>query len=435
MLFDEELRTGAAFPADAVRFGTARTRALLDALGSPDLKLRIVHIAGTNGKGSVCAALSSVLRAAGCRTGAFLSPAVLDESETVTVDGETVPDRERERLAAVVSAAADKMSDSPTAFERAVALAFLTFAQAGCDYAVVECGLGGREDATNAVRGKELAVIAPVALDHARELGRTLADIARAKAGIIAGRAVSAPQAPEAAAVIYPLCTAVAHAPENVRVSATGTRFVYDGKEMFFPLVGAHQAANAALVTEAVKALRAGGADISDEALAEGLRNTVHHARFEVLTADNIAKSPYDITIPQGKSLILDGAHNPHGAKALADALSEVFGESGVAAVFGVLADKDAEGIAEALAPRFCKVLTVTPRSPRALAADKAEEIFDRAASKAGKSLATGTARGVKEGAERLLAECDTVVVCGSLTLFCELAGAGRERTKQRLRD
>lgn len=426
MLFDEVLRTSSALPAGKVRFGTGRTRALLDALGSPDCGLRIVHVAGTNGKGSVCAMLSSVLVAAGYRTGTFTSPAVISDRETVTIDGAPLSDDERTRYRAHVDETADALDDLPTAFERDTAFALYAFREKKCDFAVIECGLGGREDATNAVRDKALAVVTSVGLDHTRELGGTVADVARAKAGIIKGRAVCAPQNGEAAEVLYPLCE-VAGIPENVTLTDAGTRFVCDGKEWTTSLYGSHQAVNAALAIAAAKALRERGAVITADALAKGLSCVVHHARFEVLNSENIAKSPYDISIPHGKTLVLDGAHNPHGAKTLARALYERFCGERVAAVFGVLADKDAAGIATALAPRFFKVLTVTPPSPRALSADAAKAVFDRAAEAAGADVVTGVTTGVRQGVEALLAEADNVVVCGSLTLFGELAGGGKQ--------
>ena len=422
MLFKENTRNSSAFSADVVRFGTARTRALLDALGSPDLKTNIVHVAGTNGKGSVCASLASVLREAGYRTGSFFSPAVLFPHETVRIDGCPVPEETYLRLRGEVDAVADKMSDVPTAFERETALALLAFAESGCDFSVLECGLGGRDDATNAVARKELAVITSVALDHTRELGDTLTEVARAKAGIIKGRAVSAPQCSEVARVIYPLCTAVAVAPPRVEVGADGTLFDYDCKQWKTALCGRHQAVNSAVVIEAASQLRKAGFAVPEAALRSGLENVVHHARFEVLKSDNVVNSPYHITVPRGKTLVLDGAHNPHGARALAETLEDVFGEGKVAAVFGVLADKDVAGIAGTLAPRFCRVLTVTPPSARALDAEAAKNVFDRAADALGELVPTDTARGVREGVERLLSDYDTVVVCGSLTLFSELA-------------
>lgn len=431
MLFDEDLRISSALPAGTVRFGTSRTRALLDALGSPDCGLRIVHVAGTNGKGSVCAMLSSVLVAAGYRTGVFTSPAVLFRNETVTVNGVPLADEDYARLSARVDAAASVLDDAPTPFERETALAFLAFEENGCRFAVTECGLGGRDDATNAVRGKALSVITSVGLDHTRELGGTVADVARAKAGIITGRAVCAPQNAEAAAVLYPLCT-VAGAPESVVLTDEGTRFVYDGKEWTTSLCGAHQAVNAALVAEAVKALREQGVDIPDDALAKGLSDVVHHARFEVLNESNIAKSPYNISIPHGKTLVLDGAHNPHGAKALAETLCAVFGAQRIAAVFGVLADKDVEGIATTLAPRFFKVLTVTPPSPRGLAADEARDVFRRAAERGGQATVTGIAPDVRQGVAALFGETDVVAVCGSLTLFRALTGEDGEGIQKR---
>ena len=391
-------------------YGTARTRALLDELGSPDDALRIVHVAGTNGKGSVCAMLSAVLREADHRTGVFTSPAVLSYAERFTVDGAPADARvfssSLEKVICALPRVADRGLGTPTLFEAETALALLVFKECGAEMCVLECGLGGTEDATNAVRHKQLAVVTSLGLDHTRELGSSISDIARAKAGIISGRAVCAPAPAEAAAILYPLCARVAAQPSDIRLSEEGTTFVLEGEERFTRLIGVHQALNASLVISAAELLSESGIALPKSAVDRGLARAVHRARLEVLRAGNIAQTPYKVSLSAGKTLILDGAHNPHGARALV----------------GVLADKDAHGIAGALLPAPSRVVAVAPSSPRARSAESTAEIFREEAEKAGIRCLVAAGEGVRRETERLLEEEDIVLVAGSLTLFRELA-------------
>lgn len=407
-------------------YGTARTRALLDELGSPDDTLRIVHVAGTNGKGSVCAMLSAVLREAGHSTGVFTSPAVLSYAERFTVDGAPadagVFSSSLEKVICALPRVAERGLGTPTLFEAETALALLVFKECGAEMCVLECGLGGTEDATNAVRHKQLAVVTSLGLDHTRELGSSISDIARAKAGIISGRAVCAPAPAKAASVLYPLCARVAAQPSDIRLSEEGTTFVLGGEERFTRLIGVHQALNASLVISAAELLSESGIALPKSAVDRGLARAVHRARLEVLRAGNIAQTPYKVSLSAGKTLILDGAHNPHGARALAESLRALYPGRRLAAVVGVLADKDAHGIAEALLPAPSRVVAVTPSSPRARSAESTADIFREEAEKAAIRCLVAAGEGVRRETERLLEEEDIVLVAGSLTLFRELA-------------
>lgn len=407
-------------------YGTARTRALLDELGSPDDALRIVHVAGTNGKGSVCAMLSAVLREAGHSTGVFTSPAVLSYAERFTVDGAPadagVFSSSLEKVICALPRVAERGLGTPTLFEAETALALLVFKECGAEMCVLECGLGGTGDATNAVRHKQLAVVTSLGLDHTRELGSSISDIARAKAGIISGRAVCAPAPAEAASVLYPLCARVAAQPSDIRLSEEGTTFVLGGEKRFARLIGVHQALNASLVISAAELLSESGIALPKSAVDRGLARAVHRARLEVLRAGNIAQTPYKVSLSAGKTLILDGAHNPHGARALAESLRALYPGRRLAAVVGVLADKDAHGIAEALLPAPSRVVAVTPSSPRARSAESTADIFREEAEKAGIRCLVAAGEGVRRETERLLEEEDIVLVAGSLTLFRELA-------------
>ena len=341
MFYHEALDYIRRIEADGSDYGLERERELLDILGSPDTAYPVIHVAGTNGKGSVCAMLTAVLAAAGYRVGTYNSPSVLRYNERFRLNGAPLADDKVARYMTEVRDAVEKERAArdaaaceadgegrpmrgfrPTAFEQETALALAAFKREKCDVAVLETGLGGRWDATNAVREKTLAVITKIGLDHCALLGDTLREIAGEKAAIIRGAAVTCPQEKEAADVIYPLAERVSGVPHLLERTPLGQRFEYHGEE--YATVGDHQLINAALVIDAAEMLRERGFDIPQAALKEGLKSAVWHARFEVLTERNIAHSPYDIVVSHGKTLVLDGAHNPQGARALAETLAEV---------------------------------------------------------------------------------------------------------------
>ena len=439
MFYDEAMEYIRGIEADGSDYGLERERALLDALGSPDDSLRIVHVAGTNGKGSVCAMLTSVLVAAGFRVGTYNSPSVLRYNERFLLDGVPLSDdkvahymtvvrdaAERERAARAAGAEEGAASGEaramrafrPTAFEQETALALTAFKEEGCDWAVLETGLGGRWDATNAVHSKELAVITKIGYDHCALLGNTLKEIASEKAAIIKGAAVTCAQEADAAEVLYPAVTRVSGGAELISRSVHGQKFVSGGEEYVISLLGRHQTENAALAAEAVRMLRERGADIPESALKEGLKRAVWHTRFEVLTSENFAVSPYDIVVPHGKTVVLDGAHNPQGAASLAEALGEYFPSARIAAVVGMLADKDYRSATSVALAGADRAYAVTPDSPRALAAGALAACIEE-----GVGIPVEVCGGVKEGLSRALAsDAEVVAVFGSLTLFHELA-------------
>ncbi|NLG84008.1 MAG: bifunctional folylpolyglutamate synthase/dihydrofolate synthase [Firmicutes bacterium] len=339
-----------------IRLTLERMTALMDLLGHPERSLRVVHVAGTNGKGSTVAMLDAILRAAGIRTGRWTSPHLEDFRERLVVDGEPVPP---EALAAAftrVWAAVEKIKDSPaghpTQFEVATATAFLALAEARPEIAVIEVGLGGRYDATNVV-APLVAVITPLALDHTERLGPDLAAIAREKAGIIKPgvTVVSAPQEDEAMAVV----TAEA-ARHRVRLRKVGEDFFFQpvaaGEEGTFVrlrgahdyglvrvnLLGGHQAVNAAVAVAAAEALaEETGLVIPPAAVHRGLDGVAWPGRLEV-----ISRTPL---------VVLDGAHNPHGLLALRRAVGEVFRRERADFLFGSLANRPLPAMAAILAP------------------------------------------------------------------------------------
>ena len=373
MTYEEALNAIHAVHWQGHKPGLERTRALLSALGDPHKALRFVHVAGTNGKGSTAAMLDSCLRAAGYKTGLFTSPYINRFNERVQVDGVPIPDGDLVRLVERVQPAAAAMADTPTEFEFITALGMLWFAEQRCDIVVLEVGLGGALDSTNVIDPPECAVITALGLDHVKELGPTLADIAAAKAGIIkpGSPAVSYGGAPEADRVI----AAAAHAcgaPLTVvdftrlrlrGAGLDGQTFDFDGLDgLTLPLLAGYQPRNAAVAVTALRALRARVWDIPDEAIRRGLASVRWPGRFELLR-----RSP---------PFLLDGSHNAHGMRATADSLRSLFPGQKFVFLVSIMADKDADEMLRLLLPLAKAFVTVTAPSPRAIpAADLAARI------------------------------------------------------------
>lgn len=353
--------------------GLDRIRALLAALGDPHKQLRFVHVAGTNGKGSTAAMLDSCLRCAGYRVGLFTSPYINRFNERIQVDGVPIPDNDLVRLVEQVQPAASAMADVPTEFELITALGMLYFVQTRCDIVVLEVGLGGALDSTNVIDPPECAVITALGMDHVKELGPTLADIAAAKAGIIkpGSPVVSYGGVPEADQVIARTAAAQG-APLTVAdfgklalrdASLEGQTFDYDGLEgLTLPLLASYQPRNAAVAIEALRALRTRGWQIPDSAIRQGLAQVRWPGRFELLRRD----PPF----------LLDGSHNAHGMRATVESLRALFPGEKFVFLVSIMADKDADEMLRLLLPLAKGFVTVTAPSPRAIpAAELAAQI------------------------------------------------------------
>lgn len=359
----------------ASRLGLSRMVDLLERLGRPQDELRFMHVAGTNGKGSVCAYVASVLQAAGYKVGLFTSPFILCFEERIRVNGENITGEELARAVAAVRPAAAAVEaacgDHPTEFELMAAVAFEHFRAVGCDIVVLEVGLGGRLDATNVIETPEASVICRIGLDHTDLLGDTLAAIAGEKAGIVKAGApvVSWPQESEAMAVIEAVAAergCELFVPDFGDLSveplagAALRRFSWKGRGFETRLLGSYQPFNAALALTAVDVLRGRGWAISDEAAFAGIASARWPGRFEVVDTAPLT--------------IVDGGHNPQGAEALAASLADLLGEEGRASVdfaLGVLADKDYPAMVRAVAPWARSFSVYAPKSPRALAVDE----------------------------------------------------------------
>ena len=392
------------------KLGLDRTRELLGKLNDPQKELKFIHIAGTNGKGSTAAMLSSILEEAGYRVGLYTSPFINRFNERMQVNHQPIPDEELAALTEYVRPHADAMADSPTEFELITALAMVWFARQKCDIVVLEVGMGGELDSTNIIDVPEAAVIAAMGMDHVKELGPTMADIARAKAGIIkeGGRVVSYGGNPEADEVIAAVCRARNASLRQPDFSAIvpgdfgleGQTFSYKGwRVLRIPLVGAYQMNNAAVVLETVEVLRQRGWSVSDEAVRQGLADTRWPARFEVLRRDPV--------------FIVDGGHNPHGIRATAESLSRLFPGRKITFVTGVMADKDVEHILGLIVPLAEQFFTVRPDNPRAM---DAGELAARIEAMGAKATACAS---VQDGVDRAIqAEGPHGVACALGSLY-----------------
>ncbi|MBU4465939.1 MAG: bifunctional folylpolyglutamate synthase/dihydrofolate synthase [Actinobacteria bacterium] len=417
-----------------------RTRRVLELLADPQRTYRVVHVTGTNGKTSTSRIIESLVRAHGLRTGLFTSPHLERFTERIMIDGEPVADAavadawdEIEPFIDLVDAELAAADDAPlTFFELLTVLAFAVFADAPVDVAVIEVGMGGSWDSTNTADG-DVAVFAPIDLDHADRLGDTITEIATVKAGIIKDGAavVSAAQDASAAAVLR--AAAAAHdatiAFEGTEFALTADRLAVGGQlisvrglaaaydDEYLPLYGSHQGRNAALAIAAVESLIGGASQpITGQVLADGLGAVTSPGRLQLVGA-----SP---------TVLVDAAHNPHGAAALATALRESFDFDEWGLVLGVLEDKDAAGIVAALAPIAAHVFATAPNSDRA---SDAENVADLAEAAGLAVTVHGDVAGAAEAAREWAATSDrrAVVIAGSVVLAGEvLAVAAAEDWK-----
>ena len=348
--------------------GLDRIRALLDAIGNPQKAFRCIHVAGTNGKGSVCAMLDSVLRTAGYRVGLFTSPYIRRFHERIQANGAQIDDEELAEITAYIRPFAEAMEETPTEFELITAIGFEYFRRAGVQYVVLEVGLGGRLDPTNVIEDPLLSIITDIDFDHTEQLGNTIQAIAIEKAGIIkegypclyGGRDSSACRTVGSIA-------ALRHAPFHTvdrseyhvnEMTLEGTLFDFDCyTNLRLPLLGTYQPYNAATVLTALRILADYGIAGTEEQMRRGLESTVWPARFEVVRKDPI--------------IICDGGHNPNGVSAAVKSVQAYFPDQKVNILSGVMTDKNYDEMIEALKPIARHVYAVRPENPRALSADR----------------------------------------------------------------
>jgi len=358
-----------------VKWDLERVRALLAVLGNPQERCRFIHVAGTNGKGSVCAMLESALRASGLRTGLYTSPHLVEARERIRIDGELIAEAawvaafDRVHAAAEELLGREAIDTHPSFFESLTAMAFVAFAEAAVDIVVLEVGLGGRLDATNVVT-PEVAVITPVDFDHEAFLGSSIESIAAEKAGIIKARrpVVFAEQRPEAFRVLErraleldaPVTLSSAWRVDELEFLPNGSRFTLTADEAIpveCPLAGEHQVENARTAAAALSIF-----GISAAAIREGIARAKWPGRLEFLGG-----------------FILDGAHNPAGARALAAYIGRFFANEPVRLIYGAMRDKAIDEVIGALFPLAAEVILTAPEQPRALSPETLAEATDHA--------------------------------------------------------
>ncbi len=407
--------------------GLERTLALCEELGSPQKKLKCIHVAGTNGKGSTCTFIAGVLQKAGYKTGLYTSPYVIEFRERIRLDGEFISKDDLVSVTERVKCALQKVNSQgiyPTEFEAITAAAFLYYTEKRCDVVVLETGLGGRFDATNIIENPLAEIITSVSLDHTKVLGDTIEKIAWEKAGIIKPRSAvitSVNQHPDALRVISDTAKEMnarliladdKKMFSDKRVTLFGTDISYNGQDIHISIPGVCQPENLSLCLECFTLLKEKGYNITDDDISNGISSAFIPARTEILS-----KNPL---------VILDGSHNDSSTKALDELLKKTLHGKRILAVMGMMADKDIKTALDNLMPCFDEVIAVTPTNPRAMTAEDFSE------------LVVGYQKTVMcvpmptdgiNSALNKLNNFDALVICGSLYLASDV----REYTIQKL--
>ncbi len=392
-----------------IKPGLERISALLEKLGSPQKKLQFVHVAGTNGKGSASTMIASAMVCAGKRTGLYTSPYICDFRERMQIDGQMIEKTELAQITETVKSLVEDdeiLREEMTEFELITCIAFAWFAKRECDVVVLEVGLGGRLDATNIIESPLCSVIMRIDLDHTSVLGDTVSQIAAEKAGIIKPGCpvVMFPDQPEDAAGVIrakaeelgcQLIVPDVSMMSTGELTLDGTAVSYRDMKYTLPLLGKHQTLNSITAAEALLA-----AGIEKEFIQQGIAKASIPARLEI-----ISRNPL---------IIIDGAHNPNGAAALAQAIDDLLPGKRVLAVMGVLADKDYRCEFGMLGSRFSKVFASDGYSPRALSAEKLCAI---AAEYTSAQAYTSPEAAFDAAVAEAVSYEDVIVVCGSLYL------------------
>lgn len=389
--------------------GLGRTQELLKKMGNPEKKLKFVHIAGTNGKGSTAAMTASILRKAGYRTGLYTSPYIYRFHERIQVDGVEISDEDLAEITEYVKPLADSMAQSPTEFELVCCIAFEYFYRKKCEIVVLEVGMGGAWDATNVIEVPEVAVITNIGLDHTEYLGDTVEKIAETKSGIFKphGHGVVYRSTPSVEAVYERVCAErdvslrkadfeglvlKAHTLEG-QVFDCGSR-----KNLVLPLLGDHQLHNASVVLSIADTLIGEGWNISEQNIYDGIRDVRWPGRFDI-----VCRKPL---------FIIDGGHNPQCIEALVKNIRDYLAGKKVIALTGVLADKDYADMYKPVMPLVDRFVCITPPNPRKLEAEQLARYLRQAGAQA--QASESILDGVKKAMD--LAGEDGVVLCfGSL--------------------
>lgn len=397
--------------------GLDTMRHLMAKLNNPQDKVKFIQVAGTNGKGSTAAYLTSILSEAGIKVGRYTSPAVFSSTEQYFACGSCISESEYAKgMTAVAEAAASLDGETPTAFEQETALAFWYFAQKGCELAILEAGLGGDMDATNIVTTTVCSIITSISMDHCRILGNKISEIAAHKAGIIKpGAPIICIEQKEDAMEPIRAAAKAADTPlyevhrDEVRQIFSDKResivFFREFENLHLKMLGSCQPENAALAVQAASVLSR-SYPIEKKHIYDGIEKTRWGGRFELHSG-----SP---------DIILDGAHNPDGIRRLRESVNQMFGAVPICYVCGVLADKDYEKEIEILFGRASNVFTVTPPSPRAMkSTDLKAAIKERFPQL--KVISFDSEDGIEKAMEAAVSQNNPVVVCGTLTILARV--------------
>lgn len=438
MTYEETMAWIQQVGKSGIVLGLERMEELLNRLGRPERALRIIHVAGTNGKGSVCTFIAAILEAAGYKVGRYISPTLYDYRERIQINGVHIePEALAEGMSKIREACESMAADgleAPTVFEAETALGFWYFKKKLCDYVVLETGMGGRLDSTNTVEHPVLSVITPVSMDHMVQLGNTLSAIAFEKAGILkAGTpAVFSPQKPEVMRVLLEQCRKKnisptvaawdelnvkerrlfdnddglsAQAGKTVSMEACQTFDYKEYKNLMIHLGGTYQVQNACLAIEAVEALETQMS--MREAIVQGLENARWPGRFQCLSKEPL--------------IFIDGAHNPEGAVSLRESIEAYFPERRKILVMGVFADKDYISILKEMNSVSSVLITFTPENARGLDSAElkiaAQDYFSQA-------IDAKTAENALELAKKRARPEDVIIIFGSLSTistFCDI--------------
>ena len=411
------------------KLGLENIKMLLEKLGSPEKTLKFVHVAGTNGKGSTCAFIQSVLIEAGYCTGLYTSPFIETFNERIRVNHTLITSDELAQLTFKVKLKVEEMvregHQHPTEFEVVTAIAMLYYQMKQCDVVVLEVGLGGRLDATNVIETPLVSVITPLDYDHMEYLGHTLTAIAGEKAGIIkaGGTTVAYPQAEEAQKVIQAVCQNQNNALVEVNfedleiqsVEFGSLHFKYQEASYEIGLFAPYQAENAVVAIEVLKVLKnVHHFSLTEEQIARGLKKAKWIGRLEI-----VSEKPF---------IIIDGAHNMHGIKGLAKSIDLLGKAYKIVGIVGILKDKDIEGMIEVISPYLDQVMTTKPDNPRAMSAEALATHFDA-------SKVLGHYESIKEAVEKVyaldaIAETPTLYLgFGSLYMIGEIRSHAQRHT------
>lgn len=360
-----------------IRLGLDNMTKLLDLLGNPQDNLNIIHMSGTNGKGSTCSFITSILKEAGYKVGLYTSPFLETFTERIRINGENIPEEDVARIISLIKEKIEQMVKEgysyPTEFEIVTTMAFYYYYEQNVDYVALEVGLGGRYDATNIIKSSQVSVIGSISLDHTNILGDNISKIAYEKGGIIKenGVAIVYNQSDEVKNVIKQICydknaTYIETNFDDIEIKKSDIYSqVYDAtifdesyENIEIKLIGEHQINNSILALTVIKYLECNkGLKIDDKSIRKGLINTKWPGRIE-----KISENPL---------FIIDGAHNEDGALSLAKAIDKNFKDRNLTLLIGMLEDKDIDSVLDILIPKFNKVITTTPDNPRAIDSSK----------------------------------------------------------------